>query len=158
MHFSASVKVTSGSTANTFASVLGLQHADTAGHRSRLRGLHLAGGGGSPQDLQMRYEVEKSDGTTDGTATDSSDEIVKKDGNSVDSRLEALYSTYTVEPTTLDGAPVDGGAFNLRSGVSKVWGPDDAPVWGQDETLLVRLAPGEAVAGNVVVTVEWEEF
>jgi len=160
MHYALSVHgLATGTTAGTFKTLLGFKHADTTGHRARVRALHVSGGNGAPQDLQATIKMALTDNTTDGTSTDASSDVAKKDGDSVASRMTAVGKNYTVEPTAY-GDPVFLGALNTRGQLHKEWhDPDSMPVWGKNTTLGVLATIGDGTtAANLDVTIEWEEF
>ena len=148
-----------GSTANTFTTLLGLKFANTTGHRARLRRLVVGGDAGAPQDKQVDIRLRRSDNTTDGTSTAvGTTTIGKKDSGSVASNVAAIGQTYTAEPTTKETGYLAGGSLNARGTLVLEWNEVDAPVWGPNQTLLIEGAPGEATAVRLGVTAEWEEF
>ena len=153
--------VATGAAANTFATLLGLKFADTLGHRGRLRKLLIAGGGSKPQDEQVALRLTKTDNTADGTSTSVNvNTIGKGDPDSVASNMAAIGKTYTVEPTA-KGTEVHAlGGLNARGVLPLDWtnDPAHAPKWGKKQTLCIEGAPGQAVAVNLTVAVEWEEW
>jgi hypothetical protein len=159
MHYKAKLAgLSTGATANAHISLVGLKFANTAGHRARLRRLVIGGGGGAPQDVQVSFRLRRTGNTGDGTATNSITAIAQADPGSIASKVSALGSQYTVEPTTFEAASVGGGSVNARATFLQEWTPDEAPVWGPNQTLCLEAAPGSAVATLVNVSLEWEEF
>ena len=151
--------IATGSTANTYKTLLGLKFADTAGHRGRLRRLIVSGGGGAPQDLQCSIKLRRSDNTGDGTSTSvNTNTISKKDPASVASNVSAIGKNFTAEPTTIDTDILGGGSFNCRGVLELAFTEEEAPVWGKNETLLVQGAPGQATAATLEIFAVWEEF
>lgn len=151
--------IATGAVANTFKTLLGLKLADTAGHRARLRRLIVGGGGGAPQDLQVSLRLRRADNTTDGTKTDVNvNTIGSADDGQIASRIAAIGKNYTDEPTTYETGTLGLAAVNTRSTLVMEWGPDDAPVWGPNQSLCLEGAPGSATAATLEVAAEWEEF
>ena len=151
--------IQTGATAGTFASLLGLKFANTAGHRGRLRKLIVGGGSGAPQDLQVGIRVRRTDNTTDGTSTSVNvNTIGTNDSNAIGSNVSAIGKTYTVEPTTFENGTLGGGSFNTRGALLLEWGPQEAKVWGKNETLVIEGTIGNGTtAANLDITIEWEE-
>ena len=46
-----------GTTANTYITLVAMKLANTAGHRAKLRRLVITGGGGAPQDVQASIKL-----------------------------------------------------------------------------------------------------
>jgi hypothetical protein len=160
MHYKLNVAgITTGAAANTFITLLGLKLADTTGHRARLRKLVVGGGGGAAQDIQVSLRLRRTDNTTDGTSTAVNvNTIGQADPNSVASRIAAIGKNYSAEPTAFETATLGLAAINSRATLVQEWGPDEAPVWGQNQTLALEGAPGTAAAVTLEITAEWEEF
>ena len=151
--------VVTGATANTFITLLGLKLANTAGHRARLRRLIVGGGGGAAQDVQVSLRLRRTSNAGDGTATAVNvNTIGQADAGSVASRIAAVGKNYSAEPTAYETATLGLAAMNSRATLAIEWGPDDAPVWGPNQTLGLEGAPGTATAVTLEVTAEWEEF
>jgi hypothetical protein len=140
--------------------ILCLQNANTAGHRVRLRELIFSGSGTAAQDIQVKVRVCTGDGSGDGTGVDSSGSVQKADPSSVATRLDAVLSNLTAEPTTL-GSPHYSDSFNTRGKLQKIWDPsrpDLMPSAGQDESLCILATPGVATAAEMSGYIEWEEY
>jgi hypothetical protein len=151
--------VVTGSTANAFITLVGLKFANTAGHRGRLRKLIVGGAAVSPQDVQVSLRLRRTDNTTDGTSTSVNvNTIGQADPNSIASNLAAIGKNYSAEPTTFATGMLGVGALNSRGTLVMEWGPDEAPIWGPNQTLCLEAAPGSATATTLDVTEEWEEF
>lgn len=147
-----------GAVANTYITLASLKFADTAGHRGRLRRLILSGGGGSPQDLQVSIKIQRTDNNADGTSSAINvNTIAQKDALTAASNVAAIGSNFTVEPSNKATAVLGGGSFNTRSGLVLEWGPDEAPIWGRNQTLVIQGAPGTATAANLQAELLWEE-
>lgn len=148
-----------GATANTYKTILSLKMGATAGHRARLRRLVVTGGGGAPQDLQASIRLRRSNNTTDGTSTAvSTDTIGKKESASVASNVAAIGKNFSAEPTAIENGILDGASLNCRVGVVLEWNEDNAPVWINNQALLIQAAPGEASTARLQASPEWEEF
>jgi len=154
-------QVATAAVANAFTTLVGLKFANTAGHRARLRRLVISGGGGAPQDEQVAIRLTRADNTGAGTATPVDlDTIQKNDPDSVASNVAAIGKTYTAEPTT-KGTDLGGvGGLNARGILIRDWSndPGNAPKWIKNTTLCIDGAPGQAVAVNLTIAVEWEEY
>jgi len=148
----------SGATANTFATIVGLKLADTAGHVARLRRLVVGGSGAAPQDLQVAIRLRRTDNTADGTSTAVNvNTIGKLRGTQIDSRIAAIGKTYTAEPTAFETGSLAGGDINSRGTLVLEWGPGEGPEWGKNQTLCIEAAPGSATAVALGVDLEWDE-
>lgn len=160
MHYKLNVAgIATGAVANTFISLLGMKLADTVGHRARLRKLVVGGGGDAAQDIQVSLRLRRTDNTTDGTKTDVNvNTIGQADPASRASVVSAIGKNYTDEPTTFETGTLGLAPLNARATLVQEWGPDEAPCWGPDQTLVLEGAPGTAVAVNLEVTAEWEEY
>jgi len=160
MHYRIKVdSLATGTSANTYKTILGLKLPDTAGYRARLRRLIVGGGGAAAEDLQVSLRLRRTGNTADGTSTAVNvNTIGKADGDSVASRISAIGKNYTAEPTTYETGAVAGGTINTRATLILEWSPDDAPVWGPNQTLGLEAAPGSASAAHLEATAEWEEF
>jgi len=159
-HFSTKVDgIATGAAANTYRTLLGIKFSNTAGHRAKLRRLVISGGGGAPQDEQASIRIRRTDNSADGTSTAVNvNTISPKDEGSVASIVTAIGKNYTVEPTTYASEIIGGGSLNCRGQLVLAWPGDDAPQVGINETLGIEGAPGQAVALNLEVFAEWEEF
>jgi len=154
-------QVATGNTANTFTTLVGVKFADTTGHRARLRKLVISGGGGAPQDEQITVKITKGDISGDGTSTAVNvNTIGKQDPLSVASNVAAIGKTFTAEPTAKGTTIHAAGGLNARGLLVLDWSgdPSQAPAWGKGETLCIEGAPGQAVAVNLTVALEWEEY
>lgn len=156
-----SVKVSSiatGSSANTFTTILAMKMANTTGHVARLRSLVIGGGGGAPQDLQVDIKFDRTGNTTDGTSTSVNvATILAHETDSVASNVNAIGKTFTVEPTTFLGDAGAGGSLNTRGTLVREWPSGEGPKWGSNQTLCLLAAPGSASAANLSVDLTWEE-
>ncbi|MFA7254120.1 MAG: hypothetical protein WC107_06235 [Patescibacteria group bacterium] len=160
MHYKLKVDaLATGAAANTYATLLGLKLANTTGHRCRLRRLVIGGGGAAAEDIQVSLRLRRTGNTADGTSTAVNvNTIGDARGGSVASRVAAIGKNYTVEPTTYETGALGLGAMNSRATLIMEWGPDDAPVWGPNQTLGLEAAPGSAAAAHLEAALEWEEF
>ena len=159
MHFALGLDgLATGTVAGTFTALIGIKMADTLGHRGRVRSINIGGDGNAPQDLQVTVRLQVSDNTGDGTSTDASGSVAKKDPYSVATRAAAVGKQYSAPPTTL-GRIVWEGAFNTRGVLIKEWyDPDAAPEWGQKETMFVLATIGSgSTAAGLAIDLEWEE-
>ena len=153
--FSACVAaVATGAVVATYTSLLGLKFANTAGHRGRLRRLIATPAGEAAQDVNVSLRVTKADNTGDGTASSLTPKPL--DSAAIGTNATGKH-TYTVEPTTVDAEAFVQAAINGRGGIVLDWGPGEGPLWGKNETLLVRASPGAASAVKLDITVEWDE-
>lgn len=160
MHYKVNVDgIATGAAANTFLSLLGLKLADTTGHRARLRKLIVGGGGGAAQDIQVSLRLRRTDNATDGTSTAVNvNTIGQADPASRASIVAAIGKNYATEPTVFETGTLGLAALNSRATIVQEWGPDEAPAWEPNQTLVLEGAPGTAVAVNLEVTAEWEEY
>jgi hypothetical protein len=148
--------VSTGATGAAYTTVLGIKFANTAGHRARLRKVSISGN--EATDRAVAWRVDRSDNTTDGTSTaGTTANILQHDPDSAASNVSAIGYTYTVEPTTVAADTGIGGSFNCRGGDIKEWAPGSGPLWGKNQTLLIKAAPATSNATALVVSVEWEE-
>lgn len=149
--------VASSSSADTYTTILGLLAADTAGHRGRLRKLTVGMSEDTPGDTTYAVQVKRVDDVSAGSAGTAT---ALTEGQihslSIAPNVAALH-TYTVEPSTY-GQPLWHGEFNSRASAIVEWGPDEAPVVDRDQLLGVLVAVRSAVAKNVSIHAEWEEF
>jgi len=156
--FSMKVNVTTGSSAGTYKTMLGLKMANTLGNIARLRKLIVGGAGEAAADVNISVKLDRTNNLADGTSTSFNvANIFKNDPKSVASMVNAIGSTYTVEPTTYDGAVGNLGSFNSRGTIVIEWQRLEGPLWGINQTLGILLAPGAASATKVDLGVEWEE-
>lgn len=154
-------QVATGAVANTFTTLLGIKMANTLGHRARLRKLLIAGGGGAPQDEQVAIRLTRTDNTAAGTNTAVNvNTIQKADPASIASNVNAIGKTYTAEPTTKGTDLGSGGGLNARGVLQLDWTNDmaNAPKIPSNTTLCIEGAPGQAVAVNLSMMAEWEEY
>jgi hypothetical protein len=141
--------------ASVYGTLIGLKMPNTAGCRGRLRKLSI-GQSGAPASVQIEAEVVRADNTSDGTATDSSAAVAKADPASPATGLSAVGSAFTGEPTVVAAGAVAGGAFNSYGMLPLDYMPEDAKIWGPNQTLLIRAQANAAV--TVDVEVEWDEW
>lgn len=144
----------SGSSADTFKTLLSLKAGSTTGHRGRLISLEIGPADDSPQDLNGAIRINRADQTTDGTST-------AQTPAKLDPSAEASVMTggvnHTAEPTTYETVPLWEVGFNTRGSFFKEWLEADAPRWGPDETLGLLIAPRSNNQITVSATVVWEE-
>jgi hypothetical protein len=152
------LSATTGATANTFITLLGLKMANTVGHRCRLRSLIVGGAGGASQDLMVSLKIGVTDNTGDGTSTAVNvNTIGKHDANAIASNVNAIGKNYSAEPTTVGTGLMGGISVNTRGTVVKEWGPLEAIKWGPNQSLVILGAPGASTAATLDISLEWEE-
>lgn len=113
-------------------------------------------------DVQMYGQVLVMDNTSDGTGSDVTADISKVDPHSRDSIVEKAIIQYSAPPTSVIRM-MGSGAFNARGGFNAAYGnPDQCPIWGPGETLVIAISIGNDPSGNKDVvaacTLAWEEF
>jgi hypothetical protein len=149
--------ITTGSTANTYKTLLALKMANTAGHVARLRKVIIAGGGGAAQDVQVDVKIDRTDISTDGTSTSVNvNTIQSHDPLQRTSAVDAIGKNFSAEPTAFAGTPI-GAALNSRGTLALEWPSGCGPLWGKAQALAILGAPGVATATTLSIAVEWEE-
>lgn len=155
------VKVTgisTGASAGSYITILGLKLANTTGHRARLRRLVIGGGGGAAQDIQVDVKFDRTDNTGDGTSTSvATTTILAHDQLGVASNIAAIGKNYSAEPTTYAGDAGAGGSFNSRGTLVLEWASGQGPGWGLNQTLGLLATPGANTATTLSVDLTWEE-
>lgn len=154
--FSLRTQGATGSSANTFKTMLAIICANTAGHRGELRWISIGGGGGAPQDYQARLRINRTSNAGAGTPG-SSPTPAKMDPNSLASILTA-GDLYSAEPTTYETVPLYEVGFNSRGGHSFSWPVGRGIKFGINQTLGILVAPSEAAAINLCVSIGYVEW
>jgi hypothetical protein len=150
--------VATGAAADTYKTMAAIRVADTAGHRVRLRALHVGPADDAPVDKCLAIKISRvADVSAGGAGTSTAVTPAKKDVAST-AALASAGKNYTVEPTTYETEALWQGAINSRGAISMVWSADDAPVVGQDALVGVLMAPRDAAAVTVSGSLEFEEF
>lgn len=151
--------VATGTTANSYTTLVGLKFANTTGHKAVLRRCVIGGGNVAAQDLQVSFRFDRTDNAGDGTSTSvATTGIMARDSGSVASNVSAIGKTYTAEPTTAAGDAGFGGVFNTRAGVVLSWDANEGPAWGPNQTLVLQGCMGTgSTAATMTVSLEWDE-
>lgn len=150
--------IVTGSSANTYAGLLGLKLANTAGHRARLRRLVVGGAGAAAQDINVDIRIRRTSNAGDGTSTSVNvNTIGSLNPNQIASVMSAVGKTYTVAPSTYENGALGGGSVNSRGTLVLEWPPNEGPLWGINQTLVIEGAPSTAAAVNLGIAAEWDE-
>lgn len=150
--------ISTGSSANTYKTILGIKMAATTGHNCRLTRVTIGGAGGAAQDVQVSFKFDRTNNATDGTSTAvATTVILAHESDSVASNVNAIGKNYSAEPTTFLGDAGAGGALNSRGAIALEWPEGKGPKWGNGQTLCLLAAPGAATATTLDVCLEWDE-
>lgn len=147
--------------AGSLKTVLSVKVANTAGLRGRVTKIVVVPAEEAPQDVNLTVELNKSNNTTDGGTSATAVTPKPVDKNSAASALTARKDLQNGgaadEPTTMDTEPFTRGGCNGRGGYMETWPSGMGPLFGHNEAMNLRVAPGAAVAVKVNATIEWEE-
>lgn len=149
----------SSSSSNAFKTMVSAIVPNTAGLRIRIREIVAGCADDSPGDTTlsgrlMRTTAGASQGTAGSTVAAAS---VPKADPSGPASIASAGRDYSGEPT-YDSEPLWETEFNSRGGLSKNWGPDDAPVVPANALAGLQIAPRNAAARQVSGTMTFEAF
>ena len=136
----------------TIASVI---TANTAGHRCRIREIAVGFSDDAPADLNAGISLQRTSNAGAGVAA-SSPTPLPLDSDSLAAIVSAGVD-YTTEPTTY-GDPLWAIELHRQNSLIKEWGPEDAPVCNQNETIGLVNTPRTAAAASLSGHIIFEEF
>ncbi len=154
--------IPTGTTDDTYKTLAAIIAAATAGHRCRIRTLHIDPSDDAPVDLSVGLELRRiadMSGGTPGTAGTSiaAADVPKKDPSSIASLMSGALN-YSAEPTAFEARAVYQAGMNARGGHDKFWEPDEAPVINPDQLMGLRACPRGSTAVRLCGTIGFEMF
>ncbi len=147
-----------GSTANTYKTLIALIMPNTAGCIGRLRKVVMGPGGAAPEDLSVDIKIGITDSGGAGTpgSTPNVNTIQSHEQDQRASVVSGLGINYSGEPSTFQTG-AGGFSMNSRATFSQEWPEGKGPKWGKNQTLCIKGAPGTSAAVHLSGTIEWEE-
>jgi len=155
--------VSTNNAADAYKTIAALIVADTAGHRMRLRALHVGPADDTPQDKNYTVQVKRIGDVSEGGAGTAPEDVAaadmgKKDPDSVASIISGKRGLFTAEPTVYDAEPLFMKGVNGRGSFIKEWSAEEAPVATRDQLLGVLATPRSAAALQVSGAMDFEVF